>query len=272
MVGNVLLENRMRALEAFSRLVVEPGGWLVMRLDGCGFHRFTEGRFHKPFDQRFRDLMAATARTLMEAFHALYAYAMSDEISLLMPSAADLYGRRLEKIVSVTAGLASAAFTNACGEAAHFDSRVWHGKTLSDVTDYFRWRQADAARNAMHSWCYWTLRAEGRSVEEATALLDGRGSRFQRRLLSEHAVDPDRLPAWQLRGVGLYWEPYEKLGVDPRDGKRVLAQRHRVRVDEELPTGRAYAELVRRIVRRDLSAAHAPRARRIPVRRPVARR
>ncbi|MEE9588199.1 MAG: tRNA(His) guanylyltransferase Thg1 family protein [Hyphomicrobiaceae bacterium] len=153
-MSNTKLENQMRALEAYSRLVVEPGGWIAVRLDGHRFHRFTHGRFDKPFDERFRDLMVVTARRLMEEFHALYAYTMSDEISFLMPSDWGLFGRRVEKIVSVTSGLASATFTNACGQSAHFDSRIWHGNQISDVVDYFRWRQGDAARNALHSWCY----------------------------------------------------------------------------------------------------------------------
>ena len=92
------------------KLTVEPGGWLVVRLDGRGFHQFTKRRFDKPFDEQFRDLMVATVRVLMEELHALYAFSMSDEISLLMPTDWNLFGCRVEKIVSVTASLASATF------------------------------------------------------------------------------------------------------------------------------------------------------------------
>src|SRR5207249_1656476 len=67
------------------------------------------------------------------------------------------FDRKLEKVVSLSAGIASAAFTQACGVPVHFDSRVWLGADAALVVDYFRWRQADAARCALHGWCYWTL-------------------------------------------------------------------------------------------------------------------
>jgi hypothetical protein len=36
-------------------------------------------------------------------------------------------GRELEKLVSVSAGVASATFTKESGRSAHFDSRLWLG-------------------------------------------------------------------------------------------------------------------------------------------------
>jgi tRNA(His) 5'-end guanylyltransferase len=139
------LEARMRSLEWFHRDRVLPGLWLIVRLDGRAFGRFTATRFEKPFDPRVRNLMCGTARALLIDFNGLYAYTMSDEISLLLPRDRDLFGRVVEKIVSISAGFASATFTQACGEPAHFDSRVWLGVDEEEVIDYFRWRQADAA-------------------------------------------------------------------------------------------------------------------------------
>jgi hypothetical protein len=52
-------------------------------------------------------------------------------------SIVDLFGRGVEKIVSISTGIASAAFTHAAGEPAHFDSRVWIGTSTTDVVDYF---------------------------------------------------------------------------------------------------------------------------------------
>ena len=166
------LEKRMRALEYFHDLRMLSGAWPVVRVDGRSFSRFTE-RFEKPYDETFRDLMLVTAKTLLEELHGLYIYTQSDEISILFPPAWDLFDRKLEKIVSVSAGIASAAFTHQAGEPAHFDSRVWLGVDASLVLDYFHWRQLDAARNALNSWCYWTLRKNGMAVAEATAELEG---------------------------------------------------------------------------------------------------
>lgn len=241
------LDKKMRSLEHFRSLRLKPRGWPVLRLDGRAFHRFTAQRFEKPFDTAFRDLMVATARELVEQLQARYAYTMSDEISLLLPRDWDFFNRRVEKIVSVTAGMASAAFTRACGEAAHFDCRIWQGATVANVSDYFIWRQMDAERNALHGWCYWTLRKDGMSVTEATAALDTADANRQRAILADYGIVFADLPAWQRRGVGLYWEAYEKPGFDPKAGREVIAVRHRVRVDDDLPAGEDYARLVRRV-------------------------
>jgi tRNA(His) 5'-end guanylyltransferase len=53
-------------------------------------------------------------------------------------------GRELEKLVSISAGVASATFIRESGRSAHFDSRLWLGISQQSVLDYFRWRQADA--------------------------------------------------------------------------------------------------------------------------------
>lgn len=242
------LEARMRRLEWFHGQRVLPGLWLVVRLDGRGFGRFTAARFEKPFDPRVRDLMCAVARALLIDFNGLYAYTMSDEISLLWPPQWDLFGRVVEKIISISAGLASAAFTQACGEPAHFDSRIWLGVNVEAVIDYFRWRQADAARNALHSWCYWTLRKSGAGAGEAMRQLDHSTARVKRELLSQHGVIFDDVPAWQRRGVGIYWETYEKEGYDPVAQRTVRARRRRLTVNMELPMNEAYGALLRQIL------------------------
>src|SRR5579864_8444299 len=163
----------MREHEYFHALRLLPGTWAVVRVDGRGFSRLTQSGFEKPFDLRFHDLMVSTARALLEEMHGLYAYTESDEISVLLGREWDLFDRELEKLVSVSAGIASASFTHAAGTPAHFDSRVWLGTDVAEVVDYFRWRQADAARCALNGWCYWTLRNAGQSMRAATKVLEG---------------------------------------------------------------------------------------------------
>lgn len=249
------LEACMRSLEWFHRERVLPGVWLVLRLDGRAFGRFTAARFVKPFDPRVRDLMCSTAQALLVDFQGLYAYTMSDEISLLLPRPWDLFDRVVEKVISISAGLASAAFTQACGEPAHFDSRIWLGVNEQTVIDYFRWRQADAARNALHSWCYWTLRKSGVDSAEAVRQLDRSTANFKRKLLSRHGVAFDEVPAWQRRGVGVYWETYEKAGYDPVAQRAVVARRRRPTVNMDLPMGEDYDALLRQLL---LPACEAP--------------
>jgi tRNA(His) guanylyltransferase len=241
-------EARMRALEYFHGLRLLPGAWAVLRLDGRGFSRFTGERFDKPFDLRFHELMTQTAQALLEDLQAVYAYTESDEISLLFRPDWDLFDRELEKLVSVSAGVASAAFSLACGTRAHFDSRVWLGPRRSHVVDYFRWRMADATRCALNGWCYWTLRKAGQGIGEATAALKGKPLSLKHELLWQHGVNFNDVPAWQRRGSGLYWETYQKEGFNPKENRTVLSTRRRVRVDRELPMKEEYAALLRRLM------------------------
>ena len=76
-------EGRMRALEVFHTLRLPPGAWVILRLDGRGFSKFTEARFEKPFDARFHDGIVRTAQAVLEDLQGLYAYTESDEISVL---------------------------------------------------------------------------------------------------------------------------------------------------------------------------------------------
>ena len=106
-------------------LTVPPGVWAVIRTDGRGFSPFTEAHFTKPYDERMRRHMTAAATALMTGFGGVYGCTHSDEVSVALPPQSQLFGRGLEKLVSVSAGICSAAFTAAAGLPAHFDSRVW---------------------------------------------------------------------------------------------------------------------------------------------------
>ena len=152
-----------------------------------------------------------------------------------------------------SAAIASAAFTHAHGVPVHFDSRVWLGANEASVVDYFRWRQADAARCALNRWCYWNLRQAGSSVKAATAMLQGASIADKNELLFRHEINFNNLPTWQRRGTGLYWEPYTKEGYNPKLRQKTLATRRRLKVDQDLPMKEAYAQLVGRII-------HAPAA------------
>ncbi|SDT30973.1 tRNA(His) guanylyltransferase Thg1 family protein [Actinoplanes derwentensis] len=221
-----VLGNAQREREWFHSLTVPPGLWTVLRLDGRGFSRLTASHYEKPFDRRFADVMADTSRLLFEEFGARYAYTVSDEISLLLEPGFRLFGRVVEKLVSVSAGMASAGFTGGSGVMGHFDSRVWTGGSIAEVVEYFSWRQADAARSALHGWCYWTLRQEGLSGKQATGALAGRSTADKNELLFQHGVNFNEVPDWQRRGVGIWRE----------DGG--------VRVEWELPMRAEYRDLV----------------------------
>lgn len=243
-MDNDEFEKRMRELEYFHHLRALPGAWIVLRLDGRGFSRFTASRFAKPFDPALHALMVQTTQALLQELHGIYAYTESDEISVLLGPEYALFDREVEKLVSISASIAAATFTLAAQSAVHFDSRMWLGANEQQVADYFRWRMADAERGSLHSWCYWTLRASGQSVAEATERLHAASIADKNELLFQHGINYNDLPAWQRRGTGLYWQTYEKIGYDPKHEQEVTTQRRRITVDEELPMKDAYSAFI----------------------------
>jgi hypothetical protein len=70
-------------------------------------------------------------------------------------------------------------------------------------------------------------------------------------LLFKRDINFNRLPNWQKRGIGLYWEDYEKEGFNPRSGKTTKAIRRRLTVDMDLPMKEAYEALIRERVHSD---------------------
>jgi tRNA(His) 5'-end guanylyltransferase len=251
------LDQRMRVFETAHDLCVLPGIFMVARLDGRGFTRLTKEvhEFTAPFDERFREVMVETTEHLLTAcgFDFRYGYTESDEISLLFAPGERGFGRKLRKLISILAAEASAKFSLLLGDLATFDCRISQLPTTTDIIDYFRWRNEDAHRNALNAHCYWTLRRQGSNVTEATKALQGQSVAAKNELLFRHGINYNDLPLWQKRGVGLYWESYERDAQNPRTGETVTSVRRRVRRELELPLKDAYSIFLRRLIGDDNS-------------------
>lgn len=248
------LDAKMRVFETAHDLCVLPGLFMVARLDGRGFTRLTKEvhRFERPFDARFRDTMVATTEHLLNCgFKTLYGYTQSDEISLLLHPDEDAFGRKLRKLDSILAGEASAKCSLLLGGVASFDCRISQLPRADLVADYFRWRSEDAHRNALNAHCYWRLRDEGKSGRAAHAALAGMSIARKNELLFGYGINFNDLPDWQKRGVGLYWEAYEKVGQNPLTGETATATRRRIRVELDLPMKDEYSAFIARLLAPD---------------------
>ena len=241
------LDRRMRRFEQSLDQVIWPELYLVARLDGRNFTRLTKEicEFEAPFDIRFRDAMAGAARHLRECgFRIVYGYTESDEISLLFHRDDNTFGHKAGKINSVMAGEASAYMSLQLGVPACFDCRVAPLPNLECVGDYFAWRQEDAHRNSLNAHCYWMLRGKGLSAQEAARRLAGRSISWKKELLFAEKINYNGLPQWQKRGIGLYYDTYEKKGYNPVRKQEETAIRKRIEVNMSLETGEVYRKWV----------------------------
>ncbi|EIC28543.1 MULTISPECIES: tRNA(His) guanylyltransferase Thg1 family protein [Methylomicrobium] len=241
------LDRKMRVFETAHDHCVLPGIHIVARIDGRCFTTLTKDkhRLEAPFDLKFRDMMIETVKHLMQCgFKINYGYTQSDEISLWLDLNDGLFERKERKLNSILAGEASAKFSLLLGDVAAFDCRICQLPTQQLVIDYFRWRQEDARRNALNAHCYWSLRKEGASVQNATTALSKKSVAEKNELLFQKGVNFNDLPNWQKRGTGVYWESYEKTAMNPLTGEPATAYRSRIKVDFDLPIKDGYSQFI----------------------------
>lgn len=245
------LDSKMRLYETLHDYCVLPGIYMVARIDGRSFTHLTKEvhKFKSPYDEIFRDYMVSTTEHLMNCgFRIIYGYTQSDEISLLFHINENAFGRKVRKYNSILAGEASAKFSLLLGDIGCFDCRISELSTIDNVVDYFRWRNEDAHRNALNAHSYWMLRKEGKSVNEATNFLSGMSVSEKNELLFNKGINYNDIPDWQKRGIGLYWENYDKECINPKSNEKTYATRRRVKVDHNLPMKDEYSTFIYNLI------------------------
>ncbi|MET3500387.1 tRNA(His) 5'-end guanylyltransferase [Mucilaginibacter rubeus] len=245
------LDEKMRIYETSQDRCVLPDMYIVARIDGRSFTRLTKEthKFEAPFDEKFRDLMVETVKHLMNCgFNVIYGYTESDEISLLLHPNENLFGRKTRKYISILASEASAKFSASLGSVAAFDCRLSELPNRNLVEDYFRWRNEDAHRNALNAHCYWRLRQDGFTMNEATLKIEGMSIANKNELLFQYGVNFNNLPAWQKRGIGLYWKDLKKEGFNPKTDEHVLINRRALYTNMELPMRDEYNKFIHDLV------------------------
>jgi len=112
------LGDRMKDdYENRTRYELPRRSYTLIRCDGKAFHSFTEG-CKRPFDDRLIEAMNKTAVHLCsEITGTRLGYVQSDEISILLtdfesPKTQAWFDGNLQKIVSISASLATAAFNH----------------------------------------------------------------------------------------------------------------------------------------------------------------
>lgn len=219
---------------------------VIIRLDGKAFHTFTRG-FKRPFDDILIDTMQETMQHLCENIQGcVLGYHQSDEISLLLIdykrfNSAAWYDYEIQKVVSISASMATMAFNKffrarvekyvdflgstsievisngtshpdtlrkAVESGAMFDSRVFN-IPKEEVTNYFYWRQLDAARNS--------VQMVGQAHFSHKQLHKKTCNMIQDMLMTEKQINWNNFPTHQKRGSCAIKESYFVEG----EGKQV---------------------------------------------------
>lgn len=187
------------------RATLTPGLPAIVRLDGRAFHSYCRD-LERPFDSRFMaDMDQVTLGLAQQIDGVRLAYTQSDEISLLLTDRLIdgigregrdatrqdfMFGGQVQKIVSISAAIASALMNAArlgkiTDRLAVFDARAFTLPDMAAVDRYFQWRQADARSNAL---------GMAASARFSHRELMGVPNRKRADMLRSAGADPDALP------------------------------------------------------------------------------
>ncbi|KAF8124815.1 Thg1 C terminal domain-containing protein [Boletus edulis] len=190
-----------------------PGCFLVCRIDGHSFHRFSEEHaFTKPNDDRALQLMDHVAKDLMSEFKDIVlAFGESDEFSFLLRKSTNLYNRRNAKILSTLTSYFTSCYVfhwpryfpdTPLRYPPSFDGRIVMYPDEHAIRDYFAWRQADTHINNLYNTVFWALVQQGgQTTTEAHATLRGTVSAQKHEMLFQRfKINYNELPARFRKG------------------------------------------------------------------------
>ncbi|KIJ62911.1 hypothetical protein HYDPIDRAFT_41602 [Hydnomerulius pinastri MD-312] len=172
-----------------------PGCYLICRLDGHSFHRFSEEHaFVKPNDERALKLIDHAAKDLMSEYKdIILAFGESDEFSFLLRKSTNLYNRRQAKILTTLTSYFTSCYVfhwpqyfpdTPLRYPPSFDGRIVLYPDERAIRDYFSWRQADTHINNLYNTVFWALVQQGgQTTTEAHATLRGTFSAQKHELL-----------------------------------------------------------------------------------------
>lgn len=160
----------VREFESEDKIM--PNCWIVVRIDGKGFHKFSKlHNFDKPNDVRALELMNYAAIDVMNEFRDIViSFGQSDEYSFVFHKGALLYNRRHSKILTYVNSLFSSSYvfnwskffpSEKLQYPPSFDARIILYPSDENLKDYLSWRQADVHINNLYNTTFWNLILKG---------------------------------------------------------------------------------------------------------------
>ncbi|CAN6674687.1 tRNA(His) guanylyltransferase [Trichomonascus vanleenenianus] len=253
-----MAKSRFEYVKQFEREnYLLPDSWIVIRVDGRGFHRFSSHYdFRKPNDERALRVMNQAAGAVMRSIpDVMMAYGDSDEYSFVLRKNCTLFERRESKLVSTFAStftayymqLWPAEFPDQPLEMAHlptFDSRAVVYPSVRSLRDYFSWRQADCHINNLYNTTFWTLVQQGgRTTQQAEEELCKTVSSDKHEILfSKFGINYNNEPEMYKKGTTLV---REYLDVDPETVATLSSrQLERLRKKNKVEVRELYVDII----------------------------
>ncbi|KAK8181271.1 Thg1 C terminal domain-containing protein [Phyllosticta citribraziliensis] len=216
-----MANSKYEYVKAFERCqpdILLPNTWVVIRIDGRGFHKLTaKYNFSKPNDRRALDLMnEAGASVMRELPDLILAYGISDEYSFVFHKDCNLFERRAAKLVTTVATTFTSYFVHLWSKhfpdkeltppMPSFDGRAVMYPSVGNLRDYVSWRQVDCHINNLYNTTFWTLiNRGGMSATAAEQRLSGTVSADKNEILfKEFGINYNNEHDLYKKGTVLY--------------------------------------------------------------------
>ncbi len=247
------LGDRMKGYENVSEGQLVRRTPVIVRVDGRSFSSFCR-RFPKPYSGELHAALNSVMLLLCNNISGVkYASRHSDEISLLLSdfdtiNTEAFFGYRIQKMVSVVAGMASSEFCKKMmqygkvdvmdDEWPAFDARCFNVPER-DVTNYFFWRLQDCLRNSV------SMLAQSKFSH--SQLQGKNNSEKQEMLFSQYGINWAKLPQEQKSGFACIKVPRITDGVEDPSGRKewklIPGPSTRLEVDNEIQKALAVANV-----------------------------
>jgi tRNA(His) 5'-end guanylyltransferase len=152
------IADRMKDYEMRSSSYLTPRSYIIVRVDGCNFKKYTS-KLNRPYDDGLIEDMNNTAIEVSAFIYGCkLGFVQSDEISFIIHQPSSItepwYNYNVQKMVSIIASKTSTVFNKLRrvrngDDSAIFDARVFVLPTLDEVINYLIWRQIDGKRNSI---------------------------------------------------------------------------------------------------------------------------
>ncbi|KAJ6686939.1 hypothetical protein OIU79_016644 [Salix purpurea] len=190
--------------------------WIVIRIDGCHFHRFSEVHdFEKPNDEQALNLMNSCAVAVLQEFpDVVFSYGVSDEYSFVLKKDSQFCQRKASNIVSIVVSFFTSVYVmnwkaffpqKELKYCPAFDGRAVCYPSTEILRDYLAWRQVDCHINNQYNTCFWMLVKSGKSKSEAQRALKGTQAQEKKEMLAWFGIDDyNALPAMFRQGSSVF--------------------------------------------------------------------
>ncbi|XP_063784464.1 probable tRNA(His) guanylyltransferase [Pseudophryne corroboree] len=228
-----------------------PNCWVVVRVDGRNFHRFSEEHnFVKPNDARALHLMNRCAQNVLyEIKDICLAYGQSDEYSFVFHKKSHWYKRRASKFMTHVVSQFASSYVYYWKEffpeqpilyPPGFDGRVVLYPSEENLKDYLSWRQADCHINNLYNTVFWMLvQKGGLTPAQAQDKLKGTLAADKNEILfSEFNINYNNEPLLFRKGSVIIWNKVNFVGKKviklPDDAEEKEVEVSRVRKQTEI--------------------------------------